>query len=126
MGLFKKNVKRVNNELKRDKQVKNELKQEHLEDGNLPWGWVTRNRTFTDKIQNEYTGYLDKWVKLRGKKNQDEYTALEELIKYLEDAEKLCKAKGECFEFWFHEILITPDYIQKRKAELEELKKGCN
>ena len=39
----------------------------------------------------------------------------------LEDAEKLCKSKGECFEFWFYEIIASKDYISKRKQELNEL-----
>lgn len=39
----------------------------------------------------------------------------------MKDCEKLCEEKGECFDFWFHNILTTNDYISKRCDELNEL-----
>lgn len=91
------------------------------EDGELPWGWVTHNNDFTGKIGKEYTYFLNNWLDSRNKSPKEQYSALKSFILYLEDAEKLCKAKGECFELWFCEYLITKDYIKKRKRELEAL-----
>ena len=127
MGLFKKKVKQVKQEVKQVKEVKQQVKQvkkEQLEDGDLPWGWIARNREFIDKVQKEDSYFLHAWLDARKKSKKDEYAALKSFVIHLEDLEKLCKAKGECFDFWFHEILITPDYIQKRKAELKELEEN--
>lgn len=95
---------------------------EHLTaEGELPFGWMYRNREFTGKIGGEYTHFLNTWLDARKKSPKELYSALKSFVVYLEDAEKLCKSKGECFEFWFYHHLITPDYINKRKEELKEL-----
>ncbi len=95
--------------------------QERLENGELPWGWVTRNKAFCDKINGEYSHFLDAWLQSRRKTHIEQYSALKSFVLYLEDAEKLCGSKGECFDFWFHEIIAPKEYIEKRKKELEEL-----
>lgn len=94
---------------------------EHLENGELPWGWVTRNKEFCDGINCEYSHFLNAWVQSRNKTPTEHYSALKSFVIYLEDVEKLCKSKGECFDFWFHEILTSKGYMEKRKTELEEL-----
>lgn len=95
---------------------------EHLTDeGELPWGWILHNKEFTEKIGCEYTHFLNSWLDARKKSPKELHSALKSFVMYLEDAEKLCKSKGECFEFWFYEILTSPDYLQKRKEELERL-----
>ena len=95
---------------------------EHLtKDGELPWGWVTRNKEFCDKINGEYSYFLNMWLDSRSKSPMDQYSALKSFVLYLYDVEKLCKSKGECFEFWFYEILTGNGYIEKRKKELDEL-----
>ena len=91
------------------------------QEGELPWGWISRNKDFVDKIQNEYSYFMQNWIDSMGKEPLRQYEALKSFVLYLEEAEKLCKSKGECFEFWFYEILASPDYIEKRKAELKEL-----
>ena len=90
-------------------------------DGELPWGWVTRNKEFCDKINGEYSYFLNAWLQARSKSQKEQYSALKSFVVYLEDAEKLCKSKGECFDFWFHEILTGKGYVEKRKKELAEL-----
>lgn len=91
------------------------------EEGELPWGWLYRNKEFTEKINGEYSYFLNMWLESRTKTPVEHYSALKSFVVYLEDAERLCKSKGECFEFWFYEILTSKDYIQKRKMELGEL-----
>ena len=105
-------------------QAKNTNNIEYLTpEGELPWGWVSRNKDFTDRIQAEFSHFMNNWINTRGKSVDPmaKYEALKSFVLYLEDAEKLCISKGECFEFWFCEILTSKDYIQKRKNELEEL-----
>ena len=95
---------------------------DHLdENGNLPWGWVTRNEAFTGQIGKEYSYFWKMWFDSRDKEPKQQYEALKSFVLYLEDAEKLCKAKGECFESWFYEILTAPDFLEKRKEELNHL-----
>lgn len=95
---------------------------EHLtEEGELPWGWVTRNKAFTEKIQSEYSYFLNVWLDSRKKAPMEQYSALKSFVMYLEDAERLCKSKGECFEWWFYNDLVSKEYIQKRKTELNSL-----
>lgn len=90
-------------------------------EGDFPWGWHNQNKDFIEKINNEYSYFLNNWLNSRGDEPKKEYEALKSFIVYLEDIEKLCAKKGECFEFWFSEILTTPDYIEKRKEELNNL-----
>lgn len=116
MGLFGKKKHKVIVEV-----MKPEPEQEHLEKGELPWGWVIRNKDFIEKIQNEYTYFLNKWIDSRKGNSLKQYESLKSFVLYMEDGEKLCKSKGECFEFWFNEILTGKGYLEKRKSELRKL-----
>jgi hypothetical protein len=99
-----------------------EVDLEHLtSDGELPFGWTYRNRDFVNKISSENTYFLNMWLESRKKSPKELYSALKSFVLFLEDVEKVCKEKGECFEFWFYNILSSPDYLQKRKDELETL-----
>lgn len=95
-------------------------------DGELPFGWVTKNKDFCDKINGEYSYFLNTWLDTRKKSIKEQCWALESFILYLEDLEKLCGSKGECFEFWFHKILTSENYIAMRKEELEKLQSKIN
>lgn len=90
-------------------------------EGELPWGWVSKNIEFTNKINGEYSYFLNMWLEARNKSPLEQYSALKSFVLYLDDAGKLCESKGECFEVWFYECLTSKDYIEKRKGELEEL-----
>ena len=103
---------------------KQEMKPEHLENGELPFGWTYRNKVFIDKINDEYTYFLNNWLDSRRMSSKAQYEALKSFVLYLEDVEKLCKAKGECHVFWFNEILTSPGFLDKRRSELEVLEKG--
>lgn len=94
-----------------------------LVDGELPWGWVFANKDFVDKISTEWSVFLHRWVESRNANVAEQYGALKSLITYLEDAQKLCIQKGECFAYWFDGYIANQDYIDKRKAELEKIKK---
>lgn len=96
----------------------------HLENGDLPWGWLYHNKDFIENINNEYSYFLDNWIASRYEEPKKQYEALKSFVLYLEDVEKLCKAKDECFEFWFSEILTTPTYLRERKKELKEFEEN--
>lgn len=87
----------------------------------LPWGWINQHKEFTGQIGSEYSYFLNMWLDARKKSPRELYSALKSFVMYLEDVEKLCKSEGECFEFWFYNILTSPDYLEKRKSELNEL-----
>lgn len=90
-------------------------------EGELPWGWHSRNKEFTERTNKEYSHFLNTWLDSRTKSPKEQYEALKSFVLYLEDLEKLCISKGECFEFWFYEVLTSKGYIEARKAELSEL-----
>lgn len=92
-------------------------------EGELPFGWLTHNKPFTENINGEYSHFLNMWLDARQKSPKELYPVLKSFVLYLEDAEKLCKSKGECFEFWFYEIIASKAYIQERKNELDKIKK---
>lgn len=95
---------------------------DHLtEEGELPWGWLYHNKEFVDRIQTEHTHFLNNWIDARNKSPKELYPALKSFVLYLEDLEKLCKTKGECFEFWFYSLIASSEYIEARKAELKQL-----
>lgn len=95
---------------------------EHLNsEGELPWGWLSHNKEFTSKISDEFSYFLNMWLDARTKSPRELYSALKSFVLYLEDAEKVCIPMGECFEFWFYELIASKDYIEKRKSELNEL-----
>lgn len=95
--------------------------QEHLTpDGDLPWGWYTAHAEFTSKVDNEYNHYLDTWLKSRYSNPTEEYQALKSFIQYMEDTQKLCASKGECYEYWLT-CCFDDKYISMRKADLEQL-----
>ncbi len=90
-------------------------------EGELPFGWIYRNKDFVDKINGEYSYFLKLWLDARNKSPREQYSALKSFVLYLEDAEKMCVPKGECFEFWFYNCIAPKDYIEKRKNELKNL-----
>ena len=95
---------------------------EHLTpDGDLPRGWLTVNKDVLETIQAEYTYFLNKWIETKKESPRKLSWALKSFVLYLERKQEECKQKGECFDFWFNNILIAPGYIEKRKAELQEL-----
>lgn len=95
---------------------------DHLdEDGELPWGWHTANKEFTDKISKEFNYYLNNWIKAKESGNPKEYkSTLKSLITYIEDCQSMCKAKGETYEYWY-EGIANHEYISRLKNDLKEL-----
>lgn len=99
----------------------------HLnENGELPWGWLYANKEFLDKIENEYSYFRNLWSEQMYKSPKELKPALKSFIIYLQDAEKLCQEKGECFDFWFHNILVNKEFLLQRQNELKNLEVNFN
>ena len=80
----------------------------HLtEDGDLPWGWYTANKDFTEQLWTECRYFIDQWLDCRRKSPKEEYAALKSLIIYVDGVRKLCSKKGECYKYWFEEGFFT-------------------
>lgn len=98
--------------------------QEHLtKDGSLPYGWYSLNEEFTSQIKNEYSYFLNCWLDSKGKSPKERYAALKSFVLYMQNTQKLCHSKGECFAYWF-EVIADTEYIQARTDELTELEKN--
>lgn len=110
-GLFKKKADKQPEDVRVNSLGKT---MDKLEDGDLPWGWVTHYKDFTDKINEEYRYFLQCWWDAKGKEPKQEYAALKSLLQYMDDVQRLCDQKGECFAFWCSEYLIGK---QKQKCE---------
>ena len=91
---------------------------DHLDsDGELPFGWLTVNKRFTDQIQSECFYFIKAYANSRDKDPKAKYAALKSLVLYMHDAKKLCMSKGECFVYWL-ETCFTDDYLAEREQEL--------
>ena len=94
---------------------------DRLNKGDLPYGWSYANRNFTGKIEKEYKYFSDAYYKSKRKGIKQEYAALKSLIIYMEDVQKLCKRKGECFAYWASHTVAVPKQIAGYKAQLQKL-----
>lgn len=102
--------------------VKPDSDQEHLTpEGRLPWGWLYANKDFTDKISGEHSYFHNRLMEASKSSPKDKYEALKDYVTYINDAQKLCHSKGECFAYWFDGCVADNDYVEKKSAELKEL-----
>lgn len=92
------------------------------EEGDLPFGWFTANKSFTDKVKIEYNAFLSAWLASRKCPPHVQYDALKSFVVYMNDIKLLCESKGECFVYW-RDILFTDDYLKKRTDELDALER---
>lgn len=93
-----------------------------LIDGDLPWGWQHANSDFTGKIGSEFEYFRQQWYDAKSNKSPiEEYGALKSFLIYMDDVQKLCDQKGECFSFWCSDYLIgdAKQYAEDRFADLE-------
>lgn len=92
---------------------------DHLDkDGELPWGWIYANKEFVEQIESEYQYFINAWYDSKEIGVLKEYAALKSFVLYLNDAQRLCFEKGECFAKWFSDIIANQEYIDKRTVDL--------
>lgn len=83
LNLFKKKKKEPNHDMLNNLD----------ENGELPWGWIYANKDFLNKIENEYSYFLNSWCNALGKSPKELRPALKSFVIYLKDCEKLCEKK---------------------------------
>lgn len=86
--------------------------------GELPFGWVSANKEFVQKIEAEYKSLSDEWYSSRKKGVMKEYATLKSLVLYMEDVKGLCDSKGECFAEWASIMVADPITYKQRKERL--------
>lgn len=92
---------------------------EHLdEEGELPFGWILAKNEFTEKVQSEFSFFLNNWLNSRSNVEK-EYDALKLLIRYIKDVQKICDSKGECYSKWFSDYVADKKYLEKREGDLK-------
>lgn len=89
-------------------------------EGDLPYGWYTANKEFTNRIETEYNHFRTAWLESRKKTDLEQYAALKSLVLYMNDVKALCKSKGECFEYWL-EALFDDKFLAKQTERLKQL-----
>lgn len=92
-----------------------------LVDGELPWGWITAHKDFTDGIEKEFAYFWNAWINAR-KDPINERNALKSLLQYMDDVQRMCDQKGECFGFWCAEYLIgkQKERCASRLSDIEQ------
>ena len=98
-----------------------------LVNGDLPFGWATHNKAFTDKLQSELT-YFNRqvWEAEYDGNPIARRNALKSLVQYMEDVQKLCDSKGECFSLWCSDYLIGNNNKQHVHDKLNALEKNMD
>ena len=87
-------------------------------EGELPWGWHYANREFTERLEQDYMLLSDSLSAAKRQGVLQKYAALKSLVVFMEDAGKLCRSKGECFEKWSLIIVSNPVVLEENKTEL--------
>lgn len=101
--------------------------QDHLTpEGELPFGWYTVHKDFTEKIESEYNAIADKYFDSRNKGVLNEFSALKAYVAYMKDIKKLCYAKGECYVFWSSICVARPDTMQFMEEKLQNMESNLD
>lgn len=96
----------------------------HLtEDGELPWGWIYANRDFIEPIEKQYKYFLNEYInaKKQEKGIRAVRSALKSFIVYMEDVERICASKGECFVEWSKLSICNPAAMESYRNDLKKI-----
>lgn len=110
------------------KKEKLQESKEKLQNGQLPFGWVSRHRTELDVWEKKLP---DLASKTKTGSVEEKINALEQLISFYQDFKSFCY-QDECFQKYFQDMWEhchnsqNPDfeYIQPYVEELTRYKKG--
>lgn len=92
---------------------------EHLtQEGELPVGWYYQYKEFTEGINAKMSFFLNQYLDSENKSPQEQYGAIKSFIMFMEEAQSICKSKGECFSKWFNDCVADQDYIDKYKRKM--------
>ena len=97
---------------------------DHLDsDGDLPFGWTTHKQEFINPLKTEFEHFRLNWVNSLNTNYDNEYSALKSFLIYINDCQKLCDSKGECFSFWCSEYLVGQKFKEGLEKDLKNLEK---
>lgn len=96
---------------------------EDIYNSNIPYEWYQQNRSFLESMRKKYGNLLDRWANSRNINTSPKIQLknLSEFVSFMDEELLICKQKGEYYEAWFYQYLTTPDYIEKRRSELQNL-----
>ena len=94
-------------------------------DGDLPWGWHTANKQFTETTEAQYRRLDDAWRKAAKSNVYKEREALIPLIQYMESVKSFCDSKNECFSLWASFTVADPRLIAQRKERLADINENA-
>lgn len=109
--------------------AKPDADQEHLKNGELPWGWLSRNMPVCEPYEKEIVSLAKGLKQLEG---SEKIAQLEELIKSYNRYKQFCYSQNECYIKYFsdqwehcHNSRCSDfEYIIPYIEELNELKKN--
>ena len=94
--------------------------------GHIPYGWYSINYQFTQEMKANYDYFLNRYI--AAKKEEQGIiavrNALEDLITFMEDAKRVCEARGECFVAWGSKCIFNQYSMDDRKRELLEIEEN--
>ena len=98
------------------------------EDGQIPYGWYYENREFTKEFRDLYDYFLNEYInaKKQDKGIQAVRAALKSLVVYMEDVERICASKGECFVEWSKLVICDEVNMESRRNELKNIEDNLN
>lgn len=85
-------------------------------------GWIGRNQSFIKPLEEQNRHFLKLWLDSRDKSPKEYYSGIKSFILFLQDTQKLCLSKGECYAKWFDNIIADEDYLATRISEMNDLK----
>lgn len=95
---------------------------DHLDsDGDLPFGWTTHKQEFINPLETEFEQFRLNWVNSLNTNYDNEYSALKSFLIYINNCQKLCDSKGECYSFWCSEYLVGRKFKKRLEKDLKNL-----
>ena len=93
------------------------------ENGQIPYGWHYANRDFTREIKDQHDYFLNEYI--NAKKQEKGIRAVRDALKsfvvYMEDVERICASKGECFVEWSKLQVCNPYAMEDYKNKLKDI-----
>lgn len=94
-------------------------------DGDLPWGWHTANKEFTEKAEEQYHLLTDDWRNAANLNVYMERETLIQLIRFMESIKDFCDSKDECFSFWASILVANPEILNGHKMRLDYIDRNA-
>lgn len=93
------------------------------EEGQIPYGWYYANREFTKEVQDHYDYFLNEYINAKKEEKgiHAVRSALKSFIVYMEDVERICASKGECFVEWSKLSICNEASMESYRNDLKKI-----